>query len=208
MSAPAKDFWSRRKAQVAAEASAEAQVEEALARREAEAAQEARTDEDILAELELPMPEDLQPGDDFSAFMKQAVPDRIRRRALRVLWRTNPVLANIDGLVDYGEDYTDAATVVENLQTSYQVGKGMLKHLLAEEEAKEKAAAIAEDHPEDDPQPETEPEVIVAAAEPQPEPDTGTGTVSEPHQEETPVRAMRRIRFDFAEPPQPNEETA
>jgi hypothetical protein len=39
------------------------------------------------------------------------------------------VLANLDGLVDYGEDYTDAATVVENLQTVYQVGKGMVTKL-------------------------------------------------------------------------------
>lgn len=205
MSTSANDFWSRRKAKVAAEATAEAQVEDALVRQEAEAVQEARTDEEILAELDLPLPEDLQPGDDFSAFMKQAVPDRIRRRALRVLWRTNPVLANIDGLVDYGEDYTDAATVVENLQTSYQVGKGMLKHILAEEEAKEKAAAMAEDIPEDVSEPE--PEVIIAAA-PEPELDNSADTASDHFVEDTPAPSLRRMRFDFAEQPQPNEETA
>ena len=43
--------------------------------------------------------------------------------ALRRLWKVNPVLANVDGLVEYGEDFTDSATVVENLQTTYQVGK-------------------------------------------------------------------------------------
>ena len=32
-------------------------------------------------------------------------------------------------LVDYGEDFTDAAMAVENIQTAYQVGKGMLKHV-------------------------------------------------------------------------------
>jgi hypothetical protein len=32
-------------------------------------------------------------------------------------------------LVDYGEDFTDSAMVVENMQTAYQVGKGMLKHV-------------------------------------------------------------------------------
>jgi hypothetical protein len=53
------------------------------------------------------------------------------------LWRVNPVLANLDGLVDYGEDYTDAALVFENMQTVYQVGKGMLARF--EEEAEEPA---------------------------------------------------------------------
>ena len=61
--------------------------------------------------------------------MAKAVPDRIRRKALRTLWRSNPVLANVDMLVDYGEDFTDSATVIENLQTTYQVGMGMLKHV-------------------------------------------------------------------------------
>ena len=84
-----------------------------------------RTDEEILAELGLPDPDDLTLGDDVAGFMSKAVPDRLRRRALRQLWRANPVLANLDGLVDYGEDYTDSAMVVENLQTLYQVGKGM-----------------------------------------------------------------------------------
>jgi len=48
-------------------------------------------------------------------------------------------------LLDYGEDFTDSATVIENLQTAYQVGKGMTEHVLemvrqAEEQAKEEAA--------------------------------------------------------------------
>ena len=84
-----------------------------------------QTDEEILADLGLPDPDDLTLGDDVAGFMSKAVPDRLRRRALRQLWRTNPVLANVDGLVEYGEDYTDSAMVVENLQSLYQVGKGM-----------------------------------------------------------------------------------
>ncbi len=71
----------------------------------------------------------MKAGDDFSMFMNKAVPDRLRRRALRKLWLSNPLLANVDGLVDYGEDFTDRALAVENLQTAYQVGKGMLKHV-------------------------------------------------------------------------------
>ena len=98
---------------------------------------EEKSDSEILEELGVPEPDTLKAGDDFSAFMTKAVPDRIRRRALRLLWRTNPVLANLDELVDYGEDFTDGAMVVENLQTTYQVGKGMLAHI-------EKLAADAE----------------------------------------------------------------
>lgn len=86
-----------------------------------------RSDADILQELGLPDPETLKPGDDFSAFMTGPVPSRIRNRALRKLWISNPVLANLDELLEYGEDYTDAATVVENLETAYRVGKGFLR---------------------------------------------------------------------------------
>ncbi|MCY4541980.1 MAG: DUF3306 domain-containing protein [Rhodobacteraceae bacterium] len=146
------DFWSRRKAAVRAEAESET-----LRQREQEEAEERRRleerpDEEILAELNLPDPDTLEKGDDFSLFMKSAVPERIRRRALRRLWRSNPVLANLDGLVDYGEDYTDAATVVENLSTVYQVGKGMLAQFGPdhEDEAPEEALAEARGEQEDE----------------------------------------------------------
>lgn len=53
-------------------------------------------------------------------------------------------------LVDYGEDFTDAAMAVENIQTAYQVGKGMLKHVeemarQAEERANPKAPDVLEE---------------------------------------------------------------
>lgn len=107
-----------------------------------------KTDDEILEELGLPDPDALDGGDDFSAFMSSAVPTRLRNRALRRLWGTNPVLANLDELLDYGEDYTDAATVVENMQTAYQVGRGWLKDPDTAEKDKanvEQAVAEAED---------------------------------------------------------------
>ena len=138
------DFWSRRKAQVQAEQEAEARA--ALAAEEAAREQELaeKPDAEILEELGLPDPDTLEPGADFRAFMQKAVPDRIRRRALRRLWVSNPALANLDGLIDYGEDFTDSATVLETLQTAYQVGKGMMAHVeeLARQ-ADEKTAAAA-----------------------------------------------------------------
>jgi hypothetical protein len=124
-----QDFWARRKAKVEAETLAEQAAVEQLALAEQHAVLEEKTDAELLEELDLPDPDTLVMGDDFSVFMSKAVPDRIRRRALRTLWRSNPVLANVDMLVDYGEDFTDAAMAVENIQTAYQVGKGMLKHV-------------------------------------------------------------------------------
>ena len=41
------------------------------------------------------------------------------------------MLANVDGLNDYDEDFTDAALVVKGLKSAYQVGKG---YLTAEDE--------------------------------------------------------------------------
>ena len=153
------DFWSRRKAAVAAETLAEeSAVQDAeTARREAEL--EDRTDEDILAELELPDPDTLDQGDDFKAFLASTVPARIRTRALRRLWATNPVLANVDGLVDYGGDFTDASCVIDKLQTAYQVGRGMTKHV---EELARQAEQIADEGADETP--EEAPEEITETA--------------------------------------------
>ncbi|MEO9779162.1 MAG: DUF3306 domain-containing protein [Sedimentitalea sp.] len=182
------DFWSRRRAAVEAEAGAEAEAEIEAKR----AALEAREDAEVLQELNLPDPDTLCADDNISAFMDQLVPDRLRRRALRRFWRLNPVLANVDGLVDYGEDYTDSATVVENLQTAYQVGKGMLSHIEA------MAAETESETPAPMDEPEEEINVAALAEEAAPAADTGKeavpiGDPDEPVTQPTP----HRMRFDF-----------
>ncbi len=139
------DFWARRKAAVLAEQQAEEQAAAAAALQQEHAALEERPDDEILAELTLPDPDSLQPGDDIIGFMAQAVPDRLRRRALRQLWRLNPALANLDGLVDYGEDFNDPSMLLGNLQTAYQVGKGMFAHV---EELARQAEAAGRDEDE------------------------------------------------------------
>lgn len=123
------DFWTRRKAAVKVESEQRSieRAEEAIALKRRDL--EDQDDAEILQQLNLPDPDTLVADDDLSAFLNDLVPERLRRRALRRFWRINPVLANVDGLVEYGEDYTDAATVIENLQTAYQVGKGMLSHI-------------------------------------------------------------------------------
>ena len=140
------DFWSRRKAGVEAEAQVSVQAQQTEEAAVLEADQAEKTDIELLEELGLPDPDSMMMGDDFSAFMSKAVPDRLRSRALRRLWLANPALANLDGLLDYGEDFTDSATVIENMQTAYQVGKGMTEHVLEMvRQAEEEAARVARD---------------------------------------------------------------
>ena len=141
------DFWSRRKARVEAEEAEEARRAEAV---EVEAQQkqlEEKTDAEILEEFGLPDPDNLEPGQDIAGFMNKAVPERLRRRAMRQLWRLNPVLANLDGLNDYDGDFTNAATDAPGVKTAYQVGKGLLRHVQAlEEQERAKIAAQSGEH--------------------------------------------------------------
>ena len=204
----AETFWSRRRAGVEAEAEAE---KAALAAEELaveQAALDEKSDDEILAELNLPEPESLGLGDDFSVFMTKAVPDRLRRRALRVLWRSNPTLANVDMLVDYGEDFTDKATVIENMQTAYQVGKGMLKHVEEMARQAEELENPSEPEPDDVHEPdnmhEDEPEVLVAVVEDEAEfsdPDTATDVAEdcESESEDYTVPTPRRMKFRVEE---------
>ena len=92
----------------------------------AEAVQE-KSDAEILHDLGLPDPDSLAKGDDFKAFLRAGVPARLRARALRRLWLSDPVLANLDGLNDYEQDFTDRATVLPDLETAYRVGQGFLR---------------------------------------------------------------------------------
>ena len=133
---PGLGFWARRRAAVAEEARREANVAPmAVVAPEAEGAQppaqsgEAapeRSEEEILAALGLPDPDAMRAGDDFAAFMSRAVPEALRRRALRRLWTTRPVLANLDRLVDYDDDYTGGGVPMGTLPTAYRVGRGLL----------------------------------------------------------------------------------
>jgi len=196
------DFWSRRRAAVAAETEGEIRDRAAEDRAEEEARLADRSDADLLAELDLPAPEDMDTPDQVQALLKSALPQRLKTRALRRLWRLNPVLANVDGLVDYGEDYTDAALVVENLQTLYKVGKGMFDKAVEAEEAearaRARAVALAQERDEEqgkalcDAQTGVDPAEAVA-------PDAPGAVSTNDHAEDTGAEAHA------AEPPQPQE---
>jgi hypothetical protein len=127
-----------------------------------------KSDAEILAEHGLPDPDELAPGDDIRGFMNGAIPARLRNRALRKLWVGNPVLANLDELVEYGEDYTDAATVVESLASAWQAGRGYLPE--APEEPPGETAARERDR--DD---AADPEPAAGRDEAEPAPAHGQG---------------------------------
>jgi hypothetical protein len=102
----------------------------------------------------LPDIDSLDKDSDFSAFLREGVPEEIRRRALRVLWRSDPVLANLDGLNDYDEDFTIVHTVADAVRTAYRVGKGYLDDEDEDEtEAKDQAGAAEETAEPADPAP-------------------------------------------------------
>lgn len=111
----------------------------------------------------LPDPDSLTEQDDFTQFLQEGVPDDLRNRALRRLWRSNPVYAVRDGLNDYDLDYTDAATVVENIKSAFQVGRGVVteEERAAEAEAVPTERATAQEEAEGETASETEDPAVV-----------------------------------------------
>lgn len=195
----ASTFWGRRRAAVQAEADAEAlRAEEArLAAAHAELAK--KDDDTILHDMGLPDPEAMQAGDDFAAFMAKEVPAHLRNRALRTLWRSNPVLACVDGLNDYDDDFRAAMLAGGPVETTYQVGKGMLSHIeemarqdeLAASDEGVVAAATEAELPMVDEAPE---EMVEAAPVAMAEAD-----VSEVDVPDVTAPLPRRMRFRFEE---------
>jgi hypothetical protein len=88
-------------------------------------------DEELLKKYNLPNPEKIKTEKSLDVFFKEGVPDRLRQIALRRVWRLNPIIRFADAEInDYHEDFTDAATVIEGMQTAYKVGKGYLSDLI------------------------------------------------------------------------------
>jgi hypothetical protein len=119
--------WSRRKAEARREgADAEPPVStEATAERESEP--EPSRDPEAVRPPDLPDIDSLTAESDFKLFLKEGVPEKLKTQALRRLWRLKPSLANLDGLVDYGQDFTDKAMAVTGIKSAYRVGRGYLR---------------------------------------------------------------------------------
>lgn len=82
---------------------------------------------------------------DFTVFMKKGVPDALKNAALRKLWRSNPILAVVDGLNDYDINYRVSDKILTNFQSAYKVGRGYAdkaEEIAAEMEAKSAQLAL------------------------------------------------------------------
>ncbi len=77
--------------------------------------------------------ETIDENSDLSLFLKEGVPEALKRKALATLWRSNPVFANIDGLNDYDEDFANPDLIMKTFTSAYQAGRGYLKEVFEED---------------------------------------------------------------------------
>lgn len=115
--------WSRRKRAVAAEAEAEARKPTPEIVAAEEQARLAEEEANRLAAEAVDL-DAVKYGDDFSIFLKRGVPDLLRRKALRKFFASDPLLANLDGLNDYDEDYSNPAHRV--YKSAWDAARGYL----------------------------------------------------------------------------------
>jgi hypothetical protein len=78
----------------------------------------------------LPPIEELTAESDYTAFLAKDVPEALTRAALRKLWTSDPVFANLDGLNHYDEDYNLIDKAITLAQTGYHPERGYLDALL------------------------------------------------------------------------------
>jgi hypothetical protein len=86
----------------------------------------------------LPPVDELTAESDYTPFLAREVPAELRRTALRKLWRSDPVLANLDGLNDYDDDVAKLG-VGKLVRTAYRIGKRLVAQ--AEEPGEDAADA-------------------------------------------------------------------
>ncbi len=139
--------WSRRKRgqEEAAEAAPPTGKQEAEQARAAAAADETAQEAENRAAAEAVDLEALTYESDYNLFLKPGVPGALRNQALRRLWRSNPLLANLDGLNDYDEDFTTpAGAAAAAVRTGWKVGKGFVDKLAEDAEPREETAPRSE----------------------------------------------------------------
>ncbi len=117
----------------------------------------------IADEMKLPDINTLKEESDFSVFMSDGVPDKLRRLALRKLWASNPLFGIRDGLNDYDEDFRALSDYVYNaaamkrftepdsMPEEGQVAEGTEEHDASEADADQNEADKTEaSEPDDD----------------------------------------------------------
>jgi len=113
--------------------------------------EEEMSDDEREAVAGLPPLESLDKDSDFSPFLRDGVPEFMKRRALRLLWRLNPFFNVRDGLNDYDEDFNLVHKIIDEMTGAYKVGRGHLSdqelRAMTPEEARR---AFGDEDPDDD----------------------------------------------------------
>ncbi len=109
----------------------------------------------------LPSIDDLDFQSDYTVFLGKNVPEALRRAALRKLWVSDPILANLDGLNDYDEDYNLVDQAITLAQSGYQPGLGYRDDATNETEPGD-AATEGTATPTDSPTATAEPERVAS----------------------------------------------
>jgi hypothetical protein len=132
--------WSRKKAEAGnkTEPAAPSVESEPSPEEQELAINQTLPEHDVLEKYGLPDPDAIELGTDITGFMRKEIPELLRRRALRSLWKSNPVLAVLDGLNDYDEDFTSAASATGAVKTLYKVGQGLIDRTKKAEEQDDK----------------------------------------------------------------------
>ena len=124
----------------------------------------------------------LKPGADLAAFFRDGVPEALRRQALKAMWRSDPVFANVDRLCDYDDDFRAASKVPAAIQSAWQAGRG---YLFPEDEAKpDSTAAERESSAAERESSAAEPEAPLETAHPDTQthgPAADDGRTTDPH---------------------------
>lgn len=108
-----------------------------------------KVDESVAPPPDLPDVEALNADSDFTAFLADNVPRDISKLAFKKLWRSDPVLANIDGLNDYDGDLSMVGRGSEIFKSAYRVGKGYLTdEEIAQEVKSQKEVATKDSSPD------------------------------------------------------------
>ena len=144
----------------------------------------------------------LNEDSDISVFMKEGVPELLKRQALAALWRSSPVFSNVDGLVDYDDDFGSPDLILKTFESAYQAGRGYLKEIVGEEEgAVQETAGEASEPVQETPvenasgqvdQPDDVEEPPVEASGNEPDSETAYEGASEPEIPEMPKVSLRR----------------
>lgn len=196
--------WSRRKLDEAAKAEAEPEAPGETETIEAQQVEAARVEAEIteaeanrLAAEAIDL-ETLTFESDFKVFLKRGVPEALRRTALRKFFNSNPLLANLDGLNDYDEDYNNPAHKV--YKSSWDVARGFLTK--AEELAQKATGRISTAHEEktatEGPSTDEVVDDVIPQEPPVDDPQSATAELVEPEPADVPKSQRVSIRRRLA----------